>query len=356
MVLCAYVDMLNLEDHIKGHRFFRQAAEIAVEIYIRLYDHPVSEQDDDTNNTLANMSAAEAKKHKNKLRKQQLREQQEKQKLMEAERRKKEFQRSRNKEDAEEEKVKEEEIVAEKLEHCEKPLEEAMRFLQPLEDFSGNFIQTHYLGFEVYYRRKKHLLMLRCLKRMKKIDANNAKLHSCLMKFLKLVETEPIADERIRTLIEDELKTFGVKQGDSTKNIEELNEEFIKNHSNSLSHRAEAAKIMFLINPTNNVKAIEFLTTLDSNFSDQNLKICTSIYEDIQAGDYGLIESSTLEKYRLECNRHWPQANLFQVNPTSTFDQSLLPPSYASLSNPPPPYSSCDSQTNGNATVLLKQN
>ncbi|CAF4743966.1 unnamed protein product, partial [Rotaria magnacalcarata] len=52
-------------------------------------------------------------------------------------------------------------------------------------------------------------------------------------------ETEPIADERIRTLIEDELKTFGVKQGDSTKNIEELNEEFIKNHSNSLSHRAE---------------------------------------------------------------------------------------------------------------------
>ncbi|CAF4645961.1 unnamed protein product, partial [Rotaria magnacalcarata] len=52
MVLCAYVDMLNLEDHIKGHRFFRQAAEIAVEIYIRLYDHPVSEQDDDTNNTL----------------------------------------------------------------------------------------------------------------------------------------------------------------------------------------------------------------------------------------------------------------------------------------------------------------
>ncbi|CAF3365910.1 unnamed protein product [Rotaria socialis] len=356
MVLCAYVDMLNLEDHIKGHRFFRQAAEIAVEIYIRLYDHPVSEQDNDTNNTLANMSVAEAKKHKNKLRKQQLREQQEKQKLMEAERRKKEFQRSRNKEDAEEEKVKEEEIVADKLEHCEKPLDEAMRFLQPLEDFSGNFIRTHYLGFEVYYRRKKHLLMLRCLKRMKKIDTNNAKLHSCLMKFLKLVETEPIADERIRTLIEDELKTFGVKQGDSTKNIEELNEEFIKNHSNSLSHRAEAAKIMFLINPTNNVKAIEFLTTLDSNFSDQNLKICTSIYEDIQAGDYGLIESSTLEKYRLECNRHWPQANIFQVNPTSTFDQSLLPPSYSSLSNPPPPYSSCDSQTNGDATVLLKQN
>ena len=32
MVLCAYVDMLNLEDHMKGHRFFRQAAQIAVEV------------------------------------------------------------------------------------------------------------------------------------------------------------------------------------------------------------------------------------------------------------------------------------------------------------------------------------
>ena len=30
-----------------------------------------------------------------------------------------------------------------------------MRFLQPLEDFSSNFLDTHYLGFEVYYRRRR---------------------------------------------------------------------------------------------------------------------------------------------------------------------------------------------------------
>lgn len=61
-----------------------------------------------------------------------------------------------------------------------------MRFLQPLEDFAANFLETHYLGFEVYYRRRKSLLMLRCLKRMKKIDSTNPKFHLCLMKFLKL--------------------------------------------------------------------------------------------------------------------------------------------------------------------------
>ncbi|CAF4349440.1 unnamed protein product, partial [Adineta steineri] len=127
------------------------------------------------------------------------------------------------------------------------------------------------------------------------------------MKFLQLVQSEPIADERVRTLIDDELKAFGVKQGDSYRKVEEVNAEFIKNHSNSLTHRAEAAKIMLLINPADNIKAIEFVTSLDSNFIDQNLKTCSNIYESMQMGEYGSIESSTLEKYRLACGQRWPQ-------------------------------------------------
>lgn len=89
---------------------------------------------------------------------------------------------------------------------------------------------------------------------------------------------------------------------------------------------------MLLTNPTNNLKAIEYLTTLDSNFTDQNLKICTHIYENMQSGDYGLIDNSTIEKYRTECNRLWTQANIFQTNPS------------------PPSYSSSDVETNGGAT------
>ena len=56
---------------------------------------------------------------------------------------------------------------------------------------------------------------------------------------LIIVENEPTIDERVRIIIDEELKLFGVKQGDSIKKIEELNAEFIKNHSNSLAHRAE---------------------------------------------------------------------------------------------------------------------
>jgi hypothetical protein len=61
-----------------------------------------------------------------------------------------------------------------------------------------------------------------------------------------IVESEPVTDERVRTLIDDELKSFGVKQGDSIKKIEELNAEFIKNHSNSLVHRAEGKYLSFI--------------------------------------------------------------------------------------------------------------
>jgi hypothetical protein len=53
------------------------------------------------------------------------------------------------------------------------------------------------------------------------------------------VETEPIADEKLRTLMDDELKTFNIKQGDSSEKIEDLNNQFLKNYSSSLTHRAE---------------------------------------------------------------------------------------------------------------------
>jgi hypothetical protein len=57
--------------------------------------------------------------------------------------------------------------------------------------------------------------------------------------FFFVAEIEPIADERARALIDEELKSFGIKQGDSVKTIEELNTEFVKNHFNSLAHRDE---------------------------------------------------------------------------------------------------------------------
>ncbi len=64
----------------------------------------------------------------------------------------------------------------------------------------------------------------------------------------------------------------------------------------------------------------------------------------MQSGDYGSIDFSILEKYRLQCSQLWPQANIFQLNPVSTFDRSQ---SVA--------YSYSDNLTDGGA-VSLNQN
>ena len=59
------------------------------------------------------------------------------------------------------------------------------------------------------------------------------------------VANEPIPDERLRALIDEELKTLNIKQGDSMKTIDELNREFLKANFNSLTHRAEGRSWLF---------------------------------------------------------------------------------------------------------------
>ena len=54
-------------------------------------------------------------------------------------------------------------------------------------------------------------------------------------------------NERLHALIKDELTTFNVKQGDSSKSLEGLNKEFIKRNFNSLVHRAEGKNILINI-------------------------------------------------------------------------------------------------------------
>ncbi|CAF0757100.1 unnamed protein product [Rotaria sp. Silwood1] len=109
----------------------------------------------------------------------------------------------------------------------------------------------------------------------------------------------------------------------------------------------------------NNLKAIKFLTTVDPSFIDQNLQLYSNIYENMQLGDYGPIESSILEKYHNQCNHFWQKANIFQINPTPNFEQSqsqslALPLSYSSISTmPPPSYLSCDNNICSSSSKII---
>ena len=66
------------------------------------------------------------------------------------------------------------------------PLDEAVRFLKPLQLLASDRMDTHVMAFEIYFRKDKLLLMLQSLKRGHLLDPHHHALHECRVKFLKL--------------------------------------------------------------------------------------------------------------------------------------------------------------------------
>lgn len=67
---------------------------------------------------------------------------------------------------------------------CEKPLDEAIKFLTPLQLLAKERIDTHLMAFEIYYRKGKPLLMLQSIKRAFTCNPTDPRLHQCLIRFL----------------------------------------------------------------------------------------------------------------------------------------------------------------------------
>lgn len=65
----------------------------------------------------------------------------------------------------------------------EDPLNQAIRFLRPLQSLASERIETHLLAFEIYIRKDKLLLMLQSIKRAWLIDPHHPKLYSNLIRF-----------------------------------------------------------------------------------------------------------------------------------------------------------------------------
>lgn len=65
----------------------------------------------------------------------------------------------------------------------EDPLNQAIRFLRPLQHLASQRIETHLLAFEIYIRKDRLLLMFQSIKRAWLIDPTHHKLHSNLVRF-----------------------------------------------------------------------------------------------------------------------------------------------------------------------------
>ncbi|KAG1104055.1 hypothetical protein G6F42_017140 [Rhizopus arrhizus] len=163
LTLRAYVSALRWEDKLRAHPFYLKAAKGAVEAYLALADKPKENTEIDE----ANMTEAEKKKARNKARKAALKAQQD------AEAKKVQIKEEAAKHKHDKKPV-DEDPEGEKYLNTEKPLEDALQFVKPLELLAPNNVEVHALGFDIYIRQQKYLLAAKSLSKIAKIDKSDA--------------------------------------------------------------------------------------------------------------------------------------------------------------------------------------
>ncbi|XP_046520713.1 N-alpha-acetyltransferase 16, NatA auxiliary subunit isoform X3 [Equus quagga] len=305
MTLRAYVDLLRLEDTLRRHAFYFKAARSAIEIYLKLYDNPLTNESKQQEINSENLSAKELKKMLSKQRRAQKKAKlEEEKKHAERERQQKSQKKKRDEEEEEASGLKEE-LMPEKLERIENPLEEAIKFLIPLKNLVADNIDTHLLAFEIYFRKGKFLLMLQSVKRAFAINSNNPWLHECLIKFSKSVSNHSNLPDIVSQVLSQEMQKIFVN-----KDLESFNEDFLKRNATSLQHLLSGAKMMYFLDKSRQEKAIAVATRLDETIKDKNVKTLVQVSEALLDGSFGICNSQ-YEEYRMACHHLLPFTSAF---------------------------------------------
>ncbi|KAM9677756.1 N-alpha-acetyltransferase 15, NatA auxiliary subunit isoform 3-T3 [Trichechus inunguis] len=306
ITLRSYVDLLKLEDVLRQHPFYFKAARIAIEIYLKLHDNPLTDENKEHEADTANMSDKELKKLRNKQRRAQKKAQIEEEKKNAEKEKQQRNQKKKKDDDDEEIGGPKEELIPEKLAKVETPLEEAIKFLTPLKNLVKNKIETHLFAFEIYFRKEKFLLMLQSVKRAFAIDSSHPWLHECMIRLFStaVCESKDLPDT-VRTVLKQEMnRLFGAT------NPKNFNETFLKRNSDSLPHRLSAAKMVYYLDPSSQKRAIELATTLDESLNNRNLQTCMEVLEALCDGSLGDCKEAA-EVYRANCHKLFPYALAF---------------------------------------------
>lgn len=150
----AYIDMMRWEDKLREHPFYTRAAINAVKIYVLLHDHPdLAGSLPNGGIDLSNLDTNERKKAMKKAKREQERQQKE-----EAERREAEKKQTKKLGADGEPKKEDADPNGTKLVSTQTPLDDTMKYLVPLLEFSPKNVEAQNVGFEVYIRRSKFFL------------------------------------------------------------------------------------------------------------------------------------------------------------------------------------------------------
>lgn len=307
MTLRSYVGLLRLEDVLRGHPFYFKSAKCAIEVYLYLFDEPLKDENAEQELNTDNLAPSELKKLRNKQRKARRKAELQNAQAREAQVKKDQHHKSRQQGDIEPDAPQLDELLPEKLERTDKPLEQAIKFLQPLQTLAKDRIETHLLAFEVFYRKNKVLLMLQSLKRSHRLDPENPQLHSCLIRFYEVVEKNKSTwDPAVIEVVDKEITP--IFQG---KTADQINKEFLEKYPNSLVAVLEGAKMMYHLDESKQSVALKMATSLDNKYTDISLQACSNVLRTLRKGDFGDCDLE-IKDYIERCHKHFPYAAIFK--------------------------------------------
>ncbi|CAD6506337.1 BgTH12-07263 [Blumeria graminis f. sp. triticale] len=264
----AYIDMIRWENKLREHPFYARAALSAINIYTQMHDVRLGKSvNGDTN---ANNSTVGNKKTSKKSNKD----------FKKAERESASKNNDPNKAKAarKEEVKKDDDPDGSKLASSTDPMKDAMKFLLPLIQFRSKGIDVQLAAFEVYIRRKKYLLALKCLLATISLDKDHARVHEQIVRFKIAVDDDvssllPKSAELIKSELECLLDNCSLS--DFNNKYFEKNKEF-------------ASKV---------ISALKARKLLDKDEAREGLRLLKQW------------NSTESENFRLKSSSKWPKAS-----------------------------------------------
>ncbi|XP_045539538.1 N-alpha-acetyltransferase 15, NatA auxiliary subunit [Papilio machaon] len=307
MTLRSYVGLLRLEDVLRSHPFYFRCARVAIQVYLRLYTHPLQDVPQTTEPDTENLAPSELKKLRNKQRKAKRKAEQESALAAQVQVKREQHHKARQQqEQCDPEAPQLDELVPDKLARAEDPLEQAIKFLLPLRTLAADRIETHLMAFEIYFRKEKPLLMLQSVKRAWRLDSGHQHLHDCLLRFhVWLDAARPGLNQHVAAVLDSE--TQQMMQGRSAL---QMAEQFMCGAAQSSQAAALwGARALARLVPERTQHALAHATAM--HYPDLTIEGCVEVLDSLKEGDFGSCENE-IEQYINACHTKFPYALAFK--------------------------------------------
>ncbi|KAI0126149.1 tetratricopeptide [Xylariales sp. AK1849] len=288
----AYVDMIRWEDHVREHPFYTRAALAAIDLYISMHDSKSLTNGVNGLGSANGEDAAERKKAAKKARK-------EAQKA-EREAAEKPAKQDPNKAKAvvDETKKKDDDPNGFKLAATTEPLVEATKFLQHMLQYSPKYISAQLAGFEVYIRREKYLLALRCLNAASALDSTHPQVHGQVVHFRSVLNSK-LASLPAKT---QEVIKSNFTALDASTDLKKYNADFEAKHKDSAPHVIAAIKTKKLLGEDQADKELLDVLSIKDVAFEHAIDVLSSLRS---------WRSSQVDAFKRKAHDSWPEVTAF---------------------------------------------